>query len=163
MLYVKIYAIVNPVNDDVLYIGASRTPKVRYANHSTGKSWRGQQYTHRQKTILKMIDLGVKPELLILDDVPFPEVPFFEEFYMQLFKSWGYNIQQDRSGYQTNKRFFNDNEKVYIPSFGFWGIVVHHDYDDELHVKVFIEQTQRIMKVFVCDVQNMAEYNEQNN
>jgi len=161
MLMVKIYGIVNPLNDDVLYIGASVKPNIRHHYHSKGKSWENREYLHRQKEVLKMKKAGVVPELLILDEVDFPDVPFFEEFYMQLFKTWGYNIQQTRSGYQTNKKFFNDEEKVYIPKFNFFGIVVHNE--DEMIVKVFIEKTQRVMSFGPYELLNMREYHEEYN
>lgn len=155
MLTVKIYAIVNPITDEVIYIGASTAPKKRYCQHIKLKGW--PKYVHRFRQMKAMLSNDVKPELLILDTVDFPDVQFFEEFYMQLFKTWGYKIQQDRSGYQTNKKFFYDNEMVYLPKFGFYGIVVHHE--DELYVKVFIDKTQRVMTIFVNDVERINKVN----
>lgn len=155
MLMVKIYAIINPANDEVLYIGASRTPKLRLYNHAKGKSWENLEHSHRQREILKMKEAGIKPELLILDEVAFPDVQFFEEFYMQLFKTWGYKIQQTRSGYQTNKRFFKDKEIVYLPRLGVCGIV--KSQTDEFYVNVFIKQIGRCRNIFVNDVTSLNE------
>jgi len=149
VLRVKIYAIVNPLNDDVLYIGASIKPKVRYGQHVTGKFW--DKNLHRYKEMVKMKLAGITPELLILDDVDFPDVRFYEEFYMELFKTWGYNIQQSVSGYQTNKTCFNDGDHVYVTNFGFNGIVT--DSSKELYVKVFFPVTQREMTVFVNNIE----------
>lgn len=159
MLTIKIYGIVNPQNDEVLYIGASKTPKARYKQHIGFKTW--PPHTHRYIEVKKMLSQNIVPELLIIDTVDFPVVPFFEEFYIQLFKTWGYKIEQERSGYQTNKTFFNDNEKVYIPKFGYFGIVVHNE--DELCVKVFIETIGRVMTFAPYEIKTMKEYNEANN
>ncbi len=110
---VKIYGIVNPLNDEMLYIGASQNPKARFTQHRLGNSWHPS--TYRYKEIIKLKDKNIWPDLIILDEVEHKDVRFFEEFYISLFKSWGYNLTQNSSsGYYKETHKFKEGDSVLI-------------------------------------------------
>ncbi len=92
---ISVYALINPINDTVFYIGASMYPNVRLYQHclESGNSF-------KLKVISDIQDAGLRPELLILEVVEYSEVSFYEDFYVSLFKSWGYIIPQCKSNYK---------------------------------------------------------------
>lgn len=98
---VNIYCLINPINDHVFYIGATLNPlKTRLSSlKGTGNS------NIKSKEIIKEIkEKGLLPEILLLDIVPFDDATFFEDFYMQLFKSFGFNLtNKHKSNYSRSK------------------------------------------------------------
>ncbi len=101
---VKIYAIINPMADEVIYVGASKNPVQRYNCHVSLSTW--QPTTYRYKQMKKMIINKIIPELLILDSVSISDAKFYEDFYIQLLKTWGYKLngQMPKSSYSLRRQ-----------------------------------------------------------
>jgi len=90
---VFIYGLQCPITEQIRYIGKSNKPKKRYTNHLNDKN----DY-HRNRWINKLKSLGLKPMLVIIDEV---DECFWEEFeikYIRLFKSFGADLVNTTGG-----------------------------------------------------------------
>jgi hypothetical protein len=85
-----IYALIDPRDGQVKYIGKSNNPLQRLVNHYHDKN-----PNKKLNWILHLRDLGLKPELLILDEVPFEKWKWWESFYYQLMRTWSYELKND--------------------------------------------------------------------
>lgn len=86
---VFIYALIDPRNDHVRYIGKANNPKDRYKNHFNSTR---DKNTHKRNWINSVRKDGLRPELVIIDEVPESEWIYWEKFYISLFKTWGFNL-----------------------------------------------------------------------
>lgn len=91
---ISIYVLINPLNDHVFYVGASMNPKSRLSSHCSSiyDNFKGN-------IIASILESGLKPELVVVDKVEYDKASFFEDFYLDLFKSWGFNLPQVKSAY----------------------------------------------------------------
>ncbi len=92
---ISIYALVNPINNSVFYIGASMSPKNRFAHHCSNNDG-----SYKAEMIYNLYQIGIKPELLVLDQVTYEEASFYEDFYTDLFRSFGFTIKTPKSAYK---------------------------------------------------------------
>jgi hypothetical protein len=67
MKTVYIYALIDPRNEQVRYVGKSKFPKKRLNGHLQGA--RKGFKTHRHNWIRQLLNEGLKPDLLILEEV----------------------------------------------------------------------------------------------
>lgn len=89
---VYIYCLINPLDNNVFYVGA------------TSKELKDRLYAHyyetsnnRKKFILDEIKMNNKSaEILLLETVKFNEVTFNENFYINLFRSYGFTLTNRR-------------------------------------------------------------------
>ncbi len=88
-----IYALIDPRDNKVRYIGKANKPKYRLQAHLTDKT-----KTHKCSWIKSLLKEDLKPELLIIDEVSFKEWQFWEQHYISLYKSWGFNLTNGNSG-----------------------------------------------------------------
>jgi len=103
---ISLYALINPINKCIFYVGASFDPWQRLQHHIVK---RNSEKGFKAIQIREIIENNRKVELLVLDECDLGDVSFWEEFYIDLFKSWGFKINQaNKSTYsQTNlNRFF---------------------------------------------------------
>lgn len=89
---IYIYGLINPLNNQVFYIGASTCPKHRINVHNNDTNG----YPDKILVINEIKKSGEKIELLILDECRKSNVRFLEEFYIDLFTSYGFNLLQKR-------------------------------------------------------------------
>lgn len=85
---IKIYALINPDNDYVFYVGAtSYLLSDRLTMHiysPTNKKSKEVIGTLRKN--------GKKPEIIELDEVCFKDSDFYEQFYIDLYRSYGFDL-----------------------------------------------------------------------
>lgn len=86
---VFIYALSDPRNDQVRYIGKANNPEDRYTNHFNSAR---DKNTHKRNWINNIRKDGLRPELIIIDEVPKNEWIYWEKFYISLFKTWGFDL-----------------------------------------------------------------------
>lgn len=84
-----IYALVNPINDDVRYIGKSVNPSYRYKRHIR---YSKTEVSHKNSWITSLLNQGITPSMIIIDIVELNSFEFWEQHYISLFKSWGFNL-----------------------------------------------------------------------
>lgn len=101
MIYVDIYGLINPIDNHVFYIGCTENLKARYSAHKSPNDT-----TAKAKKVAEIKSLGYTPELLHLDTVTVFEASFYEDYYMDLFRSFGFNLCQTmKSNYTSSKVF----------------------------------------------------------
>jgi hypothetical protein len=86
---VFIYALSDPRNNQVRYIGKANNPEDRYTNHFNSAR---DKNTHKRNWINNVRKDGLRPELIIIDEVPKSEWVYWEKFYISLFKTWGFSL-----------------------------------------------------------------------
>ncbi len=98
---VFIYALINPLNDLVFYVGASTYPERRLYDHLNGMNYGESLKNDQLRQISKE---GEIPELLILEQCDLKSASYWEEFYIHLFRYYGFSLCQTRtSGYHEGK------------------------------------------------------------
>ncbi len=88
-----IYSLSDPITSDVRYIGKANNPKRRYANHLFAFD-----NFHKSRWIKSLLNKELKPILEIIDEVPITEWQFWEQHYISLYKSWGFNLTNISTG-----------------------------------------------------------------
>lgn len=83
-----IYTLIDPRNEQVIYVGRSTNPKHRLLEH-VGECTKTS--SKKDLYLRGLLLLGIIPELFIVDEF-YTEKAFWEVFYIQLFKSWGYDL-----------------------------------------------------------------------
>jgi hypothetical protein len=80
-----IYALECPTENTIKYIGKSNNPVRRLKDHMCDF----RQEFNKATWIRKLKHDGKKPNLVILDEVPLEKWEFWEQFYIEYFKSLG--------------------------------------------------------------------------
>lgn len=86
---VYIYTLSHPVTGEVRYIGKTVNPKQRKHNHSNVARDKG---THKRNWINSLKVQGLKPVFEIIDEVPKSSWKFWERWWINQFKVWGFNL-----------------------------------------------------------------------
>ena len=92
---IKIYTLSD--SNTIRYIGQTNNPKKRIykhifeANNSGGKN-------KRCSWIKSLLNKGERPILEIVDEVPFKEWGFWEQYWISQMKQWGFNLVNDTLG-----------------------------------------------------------------
>lgn len=86
---VFIYALIDPESQEVRYIGKTKNPNRRISQHINECS---RIRTHKNNWILSLKNKSLRPIMTIIDEVESDEWMFFEQWYIQLFKSWGCSL-----------------------------------------------------------------------
>lgn len=82
-----IYALVCPISDEIRYIGKANDPKKRFCSHLIDK-----RINHKNAWILSLKKQDRIPVLEILDQVSINEWEFWEQYYISLYKSFGFKL-----------------------------------------------------------------------
>lgn len=89
-----IYLLICPMDGLVKYVGKANNPKQRLKDHCL--DFRCMDL-NKSTWILKLKNQGLKPELVVLEEVSVDEWKFWEEFYCHYFKSLGFILYNKRS------------------------------------------------------------------
>jgi len=87
-----IYALQDPITKRIRYVGKSNEPKKRLTEHLLDKV----SNTYKSNWINSLG--GKSPNLIILDEVPIIEWGFWESYYIDLCRSWGFNLTNLTNG-----------------------------------------------------------------
>lgn len=111
---IYIYALINSLDNNVFYIGATMYPNGRLCQHKCNT----QGNPKKRKKISDILNSGGVIEMLILDECKKIKVTFLEDFYSDLFSSFGFELLQPRkSNYDRRidiifpKVCYKENEK----------------------------------------------------
>jgi hypothetical protein len=104
-----IYALVDPRNGQVRYIGKANRPTSRFSSHI--KNPNGSY--HKVNWIKELAKYNLIPELFILDEVNFSEWPFWEAHYISLYKSFGFDLTNASNGGEGNDGYKHTDEDKY--------------------------------------------------
>lgn len=95
MCKVSIYCLIDPVSQQIRYIGKSNNIAKRYLGTWNIKIKEGKRKVNWIKSLLNK---GLKPEVEIIDEVNEVEWQFWERHYISLYKSWGFNLTNSTEG-----------------------------------------------------------------
>ena len=90
-----IYILIDPRNNDIRYVGKSDNPLVRLNEHIRKSE---NKITYKNNWIRSLIKNGVKPKLNIIDEVPLEEWGFWEQYWIEQFKMWGFKLTNIANG-----------------------------------------------------------------
>lgn len=90
-----IYALQNPVTEEIRYIGKTKNPKMRFHNHMNK---RHNEKTHKTNWIESLKKQKIRPIMIIIDEVSEEDWKFWERFWIQQFKCWGFELVNHTSG-----------------------------------------------------------------
>lgn len=96
---VFIYALLNPINNNVFYIGATKDINGRLNSHIHSK----QSNLLKCNEIKNILSAGLLPEMIILDECNITEVNSIENFYIDLFRYYGFNLLQGMKSNYSEK------------------------------------------------------------
>lgn len=93
-----IYALIDPRDNQVRYIGKSNKPGQRLIDHLSESRICKKHGSLKVNWIKSLLKLNLKPELLIIDEISFDEWQFWEQYYISLYKSWGFVLKNGDNG-----------------------------------------------------------------
>lgn len=91
----SIYTLNCPISGKIRYVGYSFNPKKRYLAHIARRS---ECTTHKNTWISSLVNKGLKPELEIWETTNNGNIKFLEQYYISLFKSWGFDLTNGTFG-----------------------------------------------------------------
>jgi hypothetical protein len=95
MNYTNIYILINPITNEIRYVGKANNVKERFKNH---KNRCRDTNTYKRHWINKLRLKGLYPELEVIDIVPISEWHYWEKFWISYFKSIGCRLTNTTSG-----------------------------------------------------------------
>lgn len=84
-----IYALIDPRNGLVFYVGRTSDIKSRINKHNSKHTNKG---TPKHDYVQGILEAGLKCEYIILDEVTKEEGKFWESFYTDTFRAWGFTL-----------------------------------------------------------------------
>lgn len=90
-----IYVLLDPISNEVRYIGKSDNPKNRLAEHIKKSIYKS---TYKNKWIQYLLKKSLKPVIEIIDEVRQEDWSFWEKHYISLYKSWGFKLTNSAEG-----------------------------------------------------------------
>lgn len=92
---VFIYTLEHPITNEVRYIGKTKNPKMRFHNHCNKLH---NEKTHKRNWINSLKKENLKPIMKILDEIEESEWKYWEKFWIEQFRQWGFNLVNHTSG-----------------------------------------------------------------
>lgn len=100
-----IYLIMDPLTNDIVYVGQTKWyPQHRFANHRVGT-----KETKIGRFILSLKEQGLKPVFEVIEICHKDIADFWELHYMFLYQSWGFQLMNTRWPKAKRK---NDNKNI---------------------------------------------------
>lgn len=90
---VYIYELIDPRDLQPNYIGYTDDPKQRIIEHLNVDSGNVNKYTKNKNWIRSLLEIGLTPLMNILDEVPEENWPFWEGFWEDTFRGWGFELR----------------------------------------------------------------------
>lgn len=85
---ISIYSLECPIDNKIRYIGKTNNIKNRFDAHFYDLRRKG----HKANWIKKIKQVGLKPIIEIIDEVEESSWQFWEQHYISLYKSWGFDL-----------------------------------------------------------------------
>lgn len=92
---IEIYGLIDPMTQELRYIGKSKNSKKRLIKHISERNLRE---TYKDRWLRKLYDQNLKPEIIIIDNVEEHEWEFWEIHYISYFKSIGCKLTNGTKG-----------------------------------------------------------------
>ena len=85
-------------NNTPRYVGKSNNVKNRFTKHIYEASKYADRNTHKVNWIRSMLNNGLKPTIEIIDEVSVENWEYWEKFYIEQYKTMGFDITNSREG-----------------------------------------------------------------
>ncbi len=85
-----IYMLIDPITNEPRYIGKTKNLKMRIKGHLWPCSFKFK--THKTYWLKSLLNQNLEPIVEIIDKVSFKDSIFWEQHYIDLYKSWGFNL-----------------------------------------------------------------------
>jgi len=95
-----IYSLDDPRTGEPCYIGKANDPQKRLMGHLRSRNL--LNITHKVSWIKSLLKRDLKPVLNIVDEIPLNNWQFWEQHYISLYKSWGFNLTNGTKGGDGN-------------------------------------------------------------
>jgi len=86
-------------NGVVRYVGKTNTPRKRLHDHIK-ESLNFKIPSHKKNWIKSLLEKDERPIIEVIDEVPESEWPFWEQYWIDQIKSWGFNLTNSTEGGQ---------------------------------------------------------------
>lgn len=96
MEYTNIYILSDPITFDVRYIGKTNSTKRRLYSHI--KECNSIRISHKINWIKSLLSKGERPIISIIDVVLISEWQYWEKYWIEQFKQWGFNLTNQTEG-----------------------------------------------------------------
>ena len=96
-----IYTLIDPVTDEVRYVGKSKNPKTRYNQHIKKLD---KSMTPKKQWLLGLFDKGLKPKLQIVETVTNGTGREREQHYVTLYEATTLNIHNPQKEMKSRDR-----------------------------------------------------------
>lgn len=97
MKTITIYGLIDPNDGHVKYIGKTSNIKKRLSEH-INTTLKKNKLTKKEAWIKSLINKNLKPEIFEIDAINNKEWKFWEQHYICLFKSWGFDLKNLTDG-----------------------------------------------------------------
>lgn len=95
-----IYSLIDPITNEIKYIGKADKPFKRYKSHIRIKNTKKR----KDAWIKSLLDQGLKPKVEIIDEIPETEWKFWEKYWISQFLTWGFNLYNLTEGGEGVKK-----------------------------------------------------------
>ncbi|MEO6304821.1 MAG: GIY-YIG nuclease family protein [Bacteroidia bacterium] len=100
-----IYGLADTIDNQIKYIGKSNEPQRRLTSHINEALKQKLKNSKKLNWIRKVLSENKKIEIIILDEVDIIEWSFWEQWWIEQFKVWGFKLKNGTKG-----RDFSDSE-----------------------------------------------------
>lgn len=90
-----IYILIDPRDQAVRYVGCTRNPYKRWICHISSSK---NKKLSNSKWISDVLSFGLRPELIVVDEVITAGYYELETYWISQFKSWGFNLTNVTGG-----------------------------------------------------------------
>lgn len=110
----KIYTLSDPITREVRYIGKTiNKPRIRLYGHLSESK---KSNTHKSNWIKSLVSKNLKPTMEIIDEVNHDEWEFWEDYWIETFKSWGFELTNCIDGGKgMSSEFMKKNNPMFNP------------------------------------------------
>lgn len=91
MKCVYIYTLEHPITGDIRYVGKTVNPNKRKNDHNS-ISYNRKNNTRLSAWIISLCNQGLKPKMLIIDQITDLNWEWLEQYWISQFKAWNFNL-----------------------------------------------------------------------
>ena len=93
---VSVYVLIDPEVNEVGYVGKTTNLKKRLNRHLNES--KGSTSSHKKAWIKSLLKKGVEPKIEIIDEVLSGEWKFWEKYWIEQMKAWGFRLTNETAG-----------------------------------------------------------------
>jgi predicted DNA-binding protein YlxM (UPF0122 family) len=119
---------------NIRYIGKTNTPRKRLYSHI--KECYSNKKSHKISWIKSLLNKGERPIIEIIDIVPENEWKFWEVYWIEQFKQWGFKLTNQTEGGQGGNGYKHSEESKLKMSISKKGIKLSEEHKQNISEKV---------------------------